>query len=241
MARMTGEHVTRRRCLGLALGGAGGLWLMLASGCRAGRSLLDKWNRLGDVWRRFRSFEGGKVGVWRRPSFNRFKKQMQAALSDLPAWGELRGIFEQRAGCIESCLGEKEARLVGISCYARFIVGRMAAARDARKQVEQLLALVANGALTEAAARKAAAQIAREAQYIALADEAGLIPDKRRRRERERELEAQRHEDAIAPGPGAELAGDRLTELTVGKLGWLAGPPMQNEGFPAPGVDNPQD
>jgi hypothetical protein len=218
--------------LRLAVRAVGGLSLALAGGCRAGRSPLDKWDRLGGVWHRFRAFEGGKVRVWRRLSFKRLRKEMRAALDDLPAWVELRGVFEQRAGCIELCLRVKEAALAGITCYALSIQGPRAAARDARKQVEELMALVAQGSLTEAAARKAAAEIARQAQYIPLAQRASEIPDDRLRREREGELGARRRAGEIEPSPAAELAGYRLTELTVGKLGWLAGPPTQDEGQP---------
>jgi len=233
------RQMTRRRWLELALWGVGGLSSALAGGCGAGRSILDRWDRLAAVWRRFPGFEGGSVRVWRRPSFNRLKKQMRGALNDLPAWAELRGVFEQRASCIELCLRVKEAALAGMTCYALSIHGSKAAARDARKQVEELTALVAKGSLTEAAARKAAAEIARQAQYIVLAERVSGIADDRLRREREGELERRWHEKGIEPSPAAELAGFRLAEITVGKLGWLAGPPTAGEGLATQSANHP--
>ena len=198
-----------------------------------GGSLLSRWAELGRVWRELskHNTDPGQDREQRLAEFATLRAEMQAALDALPAWPELRLVFEERALHIDAL------RYSLAMCYAAGPGGSDRPRVAVEEQVAALHKLVEEGKLTEAAASKAAAVLAKQAEYYAQSDrlrdtEAAPPPDK------VKALEAQHREGALKPSDAATLAGKRLVELTVDALGMLAGAPTEAE-LPKP--DPPED
>ena len=182
--------------------------------------LLEKWARLGRVWRELTAHHKGERGdhTTGKAAFDKLKAEMTKALDALPAWPELRAVFDERWAHID------RSRYSMATCY-KMLPGGIPAARDkVEEQVVTLQQFVDTGKLTEEAALKAAGVLAAQAEYMARNQEA-------EQREEEAGWEAVRklweeyNEGKIEAGTEAHRAGKRLTELTVEKVGWLAGPP----------------
>jgi hypothetical protein len=239
--------LSRRTCLRLIVLGATGLSVMPGCFRRRGAtvmcykpttadadenprddSLLGRWARLGDVWREMtrhrktpeEPFEKGKA------AFDKLRQEMDTALDALPAWPELRAVYEQRWEHIA------RSNYSMVSCY-EMVMGGMPAARDeVEKQVQELGKLVEEGKLSKEAASKAAAVLAIQAEYMARYQAAQGLGDPEERNHGVGLATRDYDEDKVLPGYGAELAGKRLVELTVDDVGYLAGPPQEDEGRP---------
>jgi len=205
-----GRPVTRRAFTRVAIWTGAGLSLLV--GCGSDGPLVDdrllrKWARLGWVWRRMSGFRDRNAvpDVW--DAWAALQIEMRKALKALPAWPELEVAFEQRYEYINTMY-------IMVPCYAPMMAAIKAAppASVLDDRVWELERLVKEGALTQRALRKAAKVLAVQVERLA------------------------RPAGGDNPTPTAEsaLAGKRLAELTVDRLGVLAGPPKQDEGFPPP-------
>jgi len=214
------QPVTRRAWLRLAILGATGLSLLPGCGGEgrpAPDSLVRRWARLGRVWRDLTAHLRDRRGDWRE-----LETRMQAALEALPAWHALRLVFEERYTHIGRLL-------YGPTCYAPLPPGCYPTPQFVvEQQVEELGKLVAKGRLSEAAARKAADVLAIQAEYMVQENETEGLPWDERWPILE-ELNKRYCDGNLEARLSAILAGERLVELTVDDLGWLAGPPQQNE------------
>jgi hypothetical protein len=241
-----GERLTRRAWTRLAILGAAGLSLM--PGCLTGtqrdggavadeggtepggkRSARERWARLGRIWRELTAHYKGDRGDHQtgKAAFDDLKTEMAEALDALPAWLELRAVFEERWAHIDN------SRYPLASCYMMMLGGMLAARRTVEDQVDTLQQLIQEGKLTEEAALKASGVLAVQAEYMARDAEAGAIEDKEARWDAEVKVRDEYDAGKIEAGPQAELAGKRLAELTVDNLGWLVGVVRENEGTPA--------
>ena len=97
--------------------------------------------------------------------------------------------------------------------------------------------LVAEGRLSERAALRAAGVLAVQAEYVVQENEIRKLPYEQWYPALD-ELDERYCNGALEARRPAILAGQRLVELTVDDLGWLAGPPRPNEGVTqAPAAD----
>jgi len=193
-------------------------------------SLVAKWARLGRVWRELSAHvRAQRHDKRRRRKFDGLKAEMDEALVALPAWPELRVMFEARAAIVEEQLRYHEALDRGISCYITIITDEGVVQEDVSKQLRELEALAAQHKLSREAAEKAAAVLATQAQFATEAANAADLPPEKRH-PLTHQLFEDYCEERMLPGPAARLAGKRLVELTTGDVGWLAGPPQENEG-----------
>ncbi|MBM3472473.1 MAG: hypothetical protein FJX75_04270 [Armatimonadetes bacterium] len=103
---------------------------------------------------------------------------------------------------------EEAFRRDHMTCYDMALTPAMRSGPEIEAQVEQLKALEAEGKLTTEAARKAAAALALQAEYLAQGALAGTP--------------GAAH---IKPGAGAQKAGEQLVEMTVDRPGMLGGVP----------------
>ncbi len=222
-------HITRRACLRLAVLAATGL--SLVPGLRAsGSTPLDKWSRLGHVWREMSAHakgQRGRVGLG-KPAFDKLKTEMTAALDALPASPALRVVFEERWAHID------RTQYAMATCY-KMVAGGPPPARSAvEEQVKELEQLTAEGRLTKEAAAKAAGVLAVQAEYLVRVRAAERAADGEQLWEAWGKLLDDYRANRIKPGEPASLAGKRLAEMTVSRLGWLAGPPKEDEGIGQP-------
>jgi len=244
-----GDQLTRRAWARMVLLGASGLSLL--PGCLTrkrpgGRevtvtcyarlspddsppsgSLLAKWARLGKVWREM------SAHLKRKPfdpegeaEFKQLETEMKEALDALPAWPELRAVVEQRWAHIH------RRQYVAATCYEMMVGGPPPARGAVEQQVKELEQLVGEGKLTKEAAQKAAEAIGVQAAYYVRLDQAEKQAGDDGPWEAWGELWKQYEAGEIVPGASAELAGQRLAELTVDDLGLLAGQPQEGEGLP---------
>jgi len=241
-----GERLTRRAWTRLFILGATGLSLL--PGCLVSRGpaadddgtetgdkaeddpLLARWAKLGRVWRALNALSRSKrYGKRTQEELAKVKAEMVQGLDALPAWPELRVMFEERAGYVEFEIGMREAVADGITCYEMVFDMGQVVEPDVARQVNELRKLVDQGKLSQGAAEKAAKALAVQAEVLRKAGALEGLPGGERY-EIETKLWQDYREGRIEAGPGAGLAGKRLAELTVEKLGWLAGPPQENEG-----------
>ncbi len=225
-----GSHVdrlTRRACVRLLLWGATGLSLLPGCGGEGHPppdSPLKRWARLGRIWRDLSAHLRGPRGDWReeRDRLIELGRRMQAALEALPAWPDLRLVFEERHAHIKRLLygGPCYAPLSGCHPMPQFWV---------EDRVEHLENLVAEGRLSQRAALRAAGVLAIPAEYLVQRGEIEKRPSREWYPALD-ELDERYCNGTLKAGRPAVLAGHRLVELTVDKLGWLVGPPRQNEG-----------
>jgi len=237
--RDDGTRAARRATVRLAILAAAGLSLWPGCLSRGGESqgaghpeepdgdddteagpLLEKWARLGRIWRELTAHHKGERGDRRtgKAAFDKLKTEMTDALAALPAWPELRAVFDERWAHID------RSRYSMATCY-KMLPGGVPAARDkVEAQVETLRQLVDEGKLTEEAALMAAGVLAVQAEYMARNQEAEQSEEEAGW-EAVRKLWEEYNDGKIEAGAQAQLAGKRLTELTVDKVGWLAGPP----------------
>jgi len=243
------SRLTRRAWLRLLLWGAGGLAVL--AGCTSRRSapqawrrpsgrpdrhepLLTKWARLGWLWAELRAYEKGQRGgplAITKP-MQALWGELEAALDALPAGPELRGVFEHRWNYVAhyGAGGNWTCYTMG-SIMTGTELGRVTA-----NQVSELERLVSAGQLNEAAARAAARVLGGQAELVVgrrLLFRKGEKPPPDPEAEFRRRSEALVRRCAageVVPAGAARLAGERLVELTVHKLGWLAGAPKDGEG-----------
>lgn len=235
-------NLTRRMFARLAVWGAVGL--SLTGGCRKNASLppstacyapppppgssgalFGNWARLGGVWRELTAHSQGATDKWDDPGarFEELRTEMDTALDDLPAWPELRVVFEERWQHVWSY------RHTPATCYdpagslvsARFVV---------EEQVDVLAELVEQDTLTKEAAGKAAAVLAVQAEFMARYHEAQETAEDGNQREAVEPVVEEYDAGETVAGEEAHLAGERLAELTVDKLEWLAGPVATDDG-----------
>jgi hypothetical protein len=208
------KPLTRRAFARLFVWAGAGLSLVAGCGSSGGYeppdSLLRKWARVGWAWREMsahRRHERGGHGEGLRKWWPLFE-DMAKALDALPAWPELRVVFEERWNRLDTILYQPYCYLP----FASAVVPAAYAPEVVERQVEELEELQRAGNLTEKAVRKAAEVLAIQAERLARPGQG----------------------KGLAPTAEAELAGKRLTELTIDQLGRLAGPPRRNEGMPPP-------
>ncbi len=229
-----GERLTRRAWARLSILGATGLSLLpgcllhgeaadgdAGAGGAAQNPLLARWARLGRIWRELTAHYKGERGDHQtgKAALDKLKTEMTEALEALPAWPELSAVFEQRWWHID------RSRYSMATCYRMRPGGISAARRKVEEQVEALQQLVVEGKLTEKAALKASGVLAVQAEYMARTQEAEQAAQGGAGWEEERKLWEQYNDGKIEAGAEAHWAGKRLVELTVDKVGWLAGPP----------------
>lgn len=182
---------------------------------------LAKWARLGRIWRELTAHYKAERGDHQagKAAFDKLKTEMTEALDALPAWPELRAVFEERWAHID------RSRYSMATCYKMMPGGIPAARHKVEEQVETLQQLVVEGKLTEDAALKASGVLAVQAEYMARNQEAEEAVKGEAGWEEVRKLWEEYNEGKTKAGLEADLAGKRLAELTVDKVGWLAGPP----------------
>jgi hypothetical protein len=182
---------------------------------------LSRWARLGRVWRELTAHYKGERGDYQagKAAFDKLKTEMSEALNALPAWAELRAVVDERWAHID------RSRYSMVTCYKMMPGGIPAARHKVEEQVEMLQQLVDEGKLTEDAALKASGVLAVQAEYMARNQEAEDKANDEAGWEEVRKLWEEYNNGKIEAGSQAELAGKRLTEMTVDKMGWLAGPP----------------
>lgn len=218
---------SRRSHLRLLILGATGLSLLPGCGGdgKPPDSLLNKWARLGRIWRDLSAYSRGARGGYQ--AFVELESRMEAALDALPTWAELRAVFEARYEHVKRLL-------YGPTCYLPPPPGVCIPQPQfpVEDRVEHLEKLVSEGRLSERAALTAAETIGIQAEYMVQRNEINKLPAA----EREpalAELDDRYCNGTLEAGTAAGLAGERLVELTVDNLGWLAGPPRQKEGLAA--------
>ncbi len=190
-----------------------------------GTSSLARWAELGRVWRelgRLNTNPGEHVDE-RRAEFDSVKRDMEHALDALPAWPELRIVFEERVKHIDLLHYSQ------ITCYAPSPASTPQPRAVVEEQVAALGKLVEEGKLTKEAAAKAAGVLAKQAEYYVqaqrLQDEAGgAYPH-----DALEALGQQYNEGALKPSQAATRAGKCLVEFTVDDLGLLADEPTEEE------------
>lgn len=220
IGRSDDQPVTRRAWLRLAILGATGL--SLVPGCggdgRPPDSLLNKWARLGRIWRDLSTHLRDQRGDW-----GELESRMRAALDALPASPELRLVFEERYTHIGRLL-------YGPTCYLPPPPGCTPAPQFVvEDQVAHLEKLLTEGRLSERAALRAAGVLAIQAEYMVQENETEGLPWDEREPILEK-LNERYCNGTLKARWTTMLAGQRLVELTVDDLGWLAGPPSPNEG-----------
>ncbi len=191
---------------------------------------LEKWARLGRIWRELTAHYKGERGDQKtgKAAFDKLKTEMTEALDAFPAWPELAAVFEERWAHID------RSRYSMATCYKMLPGGIPAARHKVEEQVETLQQLVDEGKLTEEAALKASGVLAAQAEYMARNQEAEEAAEGEAGWEEVRKLWEEYNDGKIEAGPEADLAGRRLAELTVDKVGWLAGPPGTVDEPPVP-------
>ncbi|MBM3499341.1 MAG: hypothetical protein FJX74_11800, partial [Armatimonadetes bacterium] len=187
MAETQGVSFSRRAWARLAVFGAVGLSFL--PGCRrksdegvvtcyvpvvtkggeggeGGGSLVSRWAELGRIWRELskHNSDPGQDREKRLAEFEALRADMEAALDALPAWPELRLMFEERAGHID------RLRYSTALCYAPMPMDTPQPRVAVEEQVAALEKLVQEGKLTKPAAAKAAAVLARQAELYAASD-----------------------------------------------------------------------
>lgn len=242
MSEQDHVSVTRRAFARLTLWGAVGLSFL--PGCRrrtqvagggppgeepdytAGSDpgLLAKWAELGRLWRELNGLAGGSGGDFgeKLDTLSALQAEMASALDAVSASPELRLVMLERS----QYLMHYEMGALA-SCYMTAGPTAEHVGRNVSQKVKELRRLQDDGTLSEEAARKAAAALARDGEYIVhLFGKRGgdaLGPEARRK------ILDDYHSETLVPQPPAQLAGKRLVELTVDKLGWLAGPVAKQE------------
>jgi hypothetical protein len=228
------------------LWGAGGLSLLPASllGCKskqvpptcyvppppkdaglAKQPILVRWAELGAIWREISGYNEnpGKDEEARTRSFEELKARMEGALDALPAWPELRVVFEERWSQI------KALHYPPMMCYAPLPMNTPQPRRVVEEQVSALEKLVEAGSLTKEAARRAAAVLAKQAEFYVQSQRLQEAAAGSDYMEDLQALNKQYTDGKLAPSKLAKLAGERLVELTVNDLGMLAGEPTEEE------------
>jgi hypothetical protein len=204
---------------------------------------IERWARLGRVWRALNALSRSeRYGKKTQEELAKVKAEMVQGLDALPAWAELRVMFEERAEYVDFEIGMREAVASGITCYEMVFDIAQVIEPDVAEQVNELRKLVDEGKLSQGTAEKAAEALAVQAEVLRKAGGLVDLPGEERY-EIETKLWEDYREGRIEAGPGAELAGKRLTELTVEELGLLAGAPQENEGmtFEDKEPDTPQE
>jgi len=192
MALHESSSMTRRVWARMALWGAVGLSLLPVGWVARSRpradeeevrapprtahgSLLTRWRNLGRVWRRWSAAvrahprRGDPDTLWEQWNSEQTKlwEETQAALDALPAWPELRVLFEER----ESYIAHYKMG-VQISCYLASGPTYEEVGEAVYRQAEEVEKLVAEGRLTRRVAERAARRLAIQAEYEARSMEA---------------------------------------------------------------------
>ena len=216
---------SRRAFARLAVTGAAGLALFRPQRLLADDSVLEKWATLGRIWREMSAH-------WRRErgereeaekAFDTVKAEMSEALKALPASEELRALFEERHAHIH------RSRYFMATCYAVSIAGGMTmqARANIEKQVSDLHELAQEGKLSPETLRKAAEAMAAPTEY--LTQSRRLYAENEETPWKDIQALALRFQKgALEAGDGATLAAERGAELTVDRLGELAGEPDED-------------
>jgi len=217
---------SRRAFARLAVTGAAGLALLRPQRLLADDSILEKWARLGRVWREmsahWRSERGDREQA--QKAFGELKAEMAEALDALPASEELRTAFEQRHAHIQ------RSRYLMATCYRMAPAGNLSqrSRGEIEKQAQELEALASDGTLSREAMRKAAQAMAAPIEYLTRMQATRELPDDERREEEKKLVTLYRSEMPAANGP-AKVAGQRAAELSTDRLGELAGKPDEGE------------
>ena len=211
--------LSRRAFARLAVTGAAGLALLRPGRLLAEHSVLDRWATLGRIWREMSAHWRSERGERREadPAFDELKQEMAAALDTLPASPELRAMFEERRAHIH------RSRYSLGSCYAMSLAGDMTQRARGRieRQVCSLHELAEKGRLSPKTLRRAAKAMAPPTEYLAQSRK--LYAEKAWH---DQETVAKRFRNGqLEPGDAATLAAKRGAELTVDRLGDLAGQP----------------
>ena len=176
--------------------------------------VLARWAELGRIWRELSAHSRGKYEFTEgAEKLKALEAEMANALAALPAWTELRTLFEERAAHVY------RERYLLATCYKMTSWNPMEARGDVEKQMTALQKLVEEGKLTKEAAGKAAQAAAADAEYLTqlrALDESSQAAM----------AEFGRVEEActagkLKPGEGAQRAGRHVVELEVDKLGLL--------------------
>jgi len=221
------------------------------------RPLTERWAALGRVWRemtaqsrivvpweprrrppdpwreRIRKWWDIQRGRGPRPPevaphvvLQGLEETLWSALDALPAWPSLRAAVETRW---RHLIGAKGTT----TCYAMDELGWSMVSRhyDVEDRLSELVDLAEEGRVSPDTLRAAARMLANHAEYsLALRD---LLDSARPERFARMDDLARRYlQDELQPSPLAARAGERLAELTVDRLGDLAGPPQEGEGLP---------
>jgi hypothetical protein len=152
----------------------GAVGLSLLPSCR-GRGSATKasrpqgWAGLGQIWREMGSFRPrGEVDLRKWPALKQLRRDMEETLDAVSASPELRAAVEGRWDWINTpYAAEDELRRTRRTCYLLARIGTELSGPAIEEQVEELSALQAEGKLTKEAARKAAAALALQAEYLA--------------------------------------------------------------------------
>jgi hypothetical protein len=172
---------------------------------------------LGRIWRELSAHARGK---YEREDGEERLKALEAeannALAALPAWPELRALFEERLAHV------RRSRYVMATCYEPTPWGPMMPRGRVEQQMTELRRLVDEGKVTRDAAEKAARKVAVEAEYMT---QLGALETGNEEPWAKQEALWERYRDGkIVAGEGAQRAGRRVVEFEVDTVGLLDDP-----------------
>jgi len=223
--------ISRRVFARLTMWGAVGASFTGLTGCNRARatcyvqanltkvsSALAGWSDLGRVWREMSRHLRGDADDLTVEAFAELRREMDAALDAVGASPELRAVFTERWEHID------RIQYNMATCYEMVMGGIPVAREKVEEQVAELEKLVADGTLTENAGRKAAEALGVHVEYMARLHEVDG-------EDYEAQAEVTRPYDdgEMQPGEEANTASERIVEMTVDKLEWLAAPVPRGE------------
>ncbi|MBM3472475.1 MAG: hypothetical protein FJX75_04280 [Armatimonadetes bacterium] len=179
-----------------------------------GDGVLARWAELGRIWRELSAHSRGKYeGKEGEKKLKALEAEMAKALTALPAWTELRRLFEERAAHVY-----REHYFLA-TCYRMAPWNPMQAQGDVEKQMTALQKLIEEGTLTKEAAEKAAQAVAADAEY--LTQLRAMYDGGEAARAKFEPVHEAYQAGKLKPGEGAERAGRHVVELEVDKPGLL--------------------
>ncbi len=223
--------ISRRVFARLTLWGAVGASFTGLTGCTRARmtcyveanltkvsSALAGWPGLGRIWREMSRHLRGKADGLTVEAFTELRHYMDTALDVVTATPELRAVFTERWEHINRIQYDMA------TCYEMVMGGIPVAREKVEEQVAELEKLVEDGTLTEKAGRKAAGALGVHVEYMARLHEVGD-------QDWDAQAEVTRPYDdgEMQAGEEANTASERIVEMTVDKLEWLAGPVPRGE------------
>jgi hypothetical protein len=176
---------------------------------------LARWAELGRIWRELSAHAHGKYeGPDGGTKLQALGVEMNTALAALPAWTELRTLFQERAAHIYA------ERYLKASCYMTPPWTPQPPRSKVEEQMKAVDELREQGKLTKETAEKAAQVVAVQATYMAQLNEA-LVPDPRGNRDKLTALWESYEGGKLEAGEEAVRAGRHVVEFEAEQPGLL--------------------